>query len=173
MVQQISMRPQDIVVLLKIAISQPGWLAKDLAADLFLSPAEVSYSLQRSAQSQLLNPSKKQVMRKTLLDFIQYGLPHSFPAVRGPIAVGIPTAHSSPAIAGQLMINDSAEKIVWPYPDGEARGESISPLYPNVVKAALKDSELYELLALVDVMRVGRVREKEMALSLLINKIRG
>ena len=165
------MRPQDVVVLLKIAIAPYNWMGKDLATDLFLSPAEISYSLQRSAQTHLLDPSRKLVMRNTLLEFIQYGLPHAFPAVRGPLAVGIPTAYSSPAIASRLMMNDRTEKIVWAYPAGDARGEAISPLYPNAVKAALKDSELYELLALVDVMRIGRVREKEMAMILLKNKI--
>ena len=165
------MRPQDIVVLLKIAISQPGWMGKDLAADLFLSQAEISYSLNRSAQTHLIDQTKKRVMRRTLLEFIQYGLPHAFPAVRGPMAVGVATAYSSPVIASRLMVNDSAEKIVWPCPEGETRGESISPLYPNLVKAALKDVELYELLALVDVMRVGRVREKEIAMRLLRNII--
>lgn len=69
------------------------------------------------------------------------------------------------------MVNYSAEKIVWPCPEAETRGESISPLYPNLVKAALKDAELYELLALADAMRVGRVREKEMAMRLLRNII--
>lgn len=156
--------------MLKIAISQPGWMGKDLAAALFLSPAEISYSLQRSAQTNLLN-SQKQVMRKTFLEFLQYGLPYSFPAVRGPITFGLPTAYSSPAISSKLTINESDEKIVWSYPSGEVRGESISPLYPNVVKAALKDPELYELLALVDVMRVGRVREKNIAFSILMDKI--
>lgn len=168
--QHNGMRPQDISVLLKIAISNPDWMNKEIAEGLMLSPAEVSYSLQRSAAAELLDPSKRKVMRRTFLEFIQYGLPRVFPAIRGAIAIGVPTAFSSPIMATHLMTNQIKEMIVWPYAEGEARGESISPLYPNAVKAALKDTELYELLCLVDVMRLGRIREKEIALKLLKKK---
>jgi hypothetical protein len=39
-------------------------------------------------------------------------------------------------------------------------GQEISPLYRSVPEAAKKDSRLYELLTLIDGLRVGRVREK-------------
>ncbi|MVT09697.1 hypothetical protein [Chitinophaga tropicalis] len=143
---------------------------KAIAEDLFLSPAEVSYSLQRSALAELLDPSKRKVMRKAFLEFIQYGLPRVFPAIRGAIAIGIPTAFSSPLMSSYLMTNQHDEMVVWQYPEGNVRGETISPLYPNAVQAALKDPILYELLSLVDVMRLGKVREKEIALKLLKDK---
>ena len=42
------MRPQDIVVLLKIILlDKKDWQKKDLATELFLSPAEISLSLQQ------------------------------------------------------------------------------------------------------------------------------
>jgi len=168
--QHNGMRPQDIAVLLKIVVSPSNWMNKDLAEALFLSPSEVSYSLQRSALAELIDHSKRKVMRKTFLEFIQYGLPHVFPAIKGSIVIGVPTAFSSPAMSKFLMTNQSGEMVVWPYAEGEARGESITPLYPNAVKAALKDPELYELLAFVDAMRLGKVREKEIALKLLKEK---
>jgi hypothetical protein len=46
---------------------------------------------------------------------------------------------------------------------GTVRGHSIIPLYPSVPEAALKDEKLHELLALTDALRVGRAREKEIA----------
>ncbi len=170
MSQHNGMRPQDIAVLLKIIISHADWLNKTIAKDLFLSPSEVSYSLQRSALAGLVDPSKRTVMRKAFLEFIQYGLPRVFPAIRGPIAIGVPTAYSSPVMVPYFMVNQLNETIVWPYAEGEARGETISPLYPNAVQAALKDQTLYELLSLVDAMRIGSVREKEIALKLLQEK---
>lgn len=171
MIQHNGMRPQDIVVLFKIIISNPNWMNKSISEDLFLSPAEISYSLQRSVFAELLDPSKRKVMRRAFLEFIQYGLPRVFPAIRGPIAIGIPTAFSSPVMSEYFMINQLNELVVWPYSEGKARGESIHPLYPNAVKAALKDPQLYELLALVDVMRMGKVREKEIAIKLLKEKL--
>lgn len=168
--QHNGMRPQDIAVLLKIIVSTPNWMNKDVADGLLLSPSEVSYSLQRSVLAELIDSSKRKVMRKTFLEFIQYGLPRVFPAIRGAIAIGMPTAFSSPNISAQLMTNEFTEMVVWPFAEGEARGESINPLYPNAVKAALKDPQLYELLCLVDVMRVGKIREKEIAIKLLKEK---
>lgn len=164
------MRPQDIAVLLKIIISPPDWMNKDIADGLLLSPSEVSYSLQRSAIAELVDPSKRKVMRKTFLEFIKYGLPRVFPAIRGAIAIGVPTAFSSPIISSHLMTNEFNEMVVWPFTEGEARGESIAPLYPNAVRAALKDTELYDLFCLVDVMRIGKIREKEIAFKLLTEK---
>jgi hypothetical protein len=168
--QHNGMRPQDIAVLLKIIIAAPDWMNKQIAEGLLLSPSEVTYSLQRSAIAELIDPSRRKVMRKTFLEFIQYGLPRVFPAIRGSIAIGVPTAFSSPIISSHLMTNQLNEIVVWAFADGGARGESISPLYPNAVKAALKDPELYELLCLVDVMRLGKIREKEIALKLLKQK---
>lgn len=165
--QHNGMRPQDIVVLLKIIISDSEWMSKSLAEDLFLSAAEVSYSLQRSALAGLLDPSKRKVMRQAFLEFIQYGLPRVFPAIRGAISIGVPTAFSSPVMSPYFMTNQHNEILVWPNVNGEAKGEAIAPLYPNAVQAALKDKSLYELLSLIDVMRIGKVREKEIALKLL------
>ncbi len=55
------------------------------------------------------------------------------------------------------------ETPVWPDPAGEVRGESFLPLHKAVPVAVKQDSSLYELLALVDAIRGGRVREKEAA----------
>lgn len=44
-----------------------------------------------------------------------------------------------------------------------ARGESFSPLYKSVPVAAKNDPKLYELLVLVDALRGGRARERDVA----------
>ena len=54
---------------------------------------------------------------------------------------------------------------VWPDPKGEIRGQAFLPLYRSAPKAALKDKKLYELLVLVDAIRGGRVREKDLAVK--------
>lgn len=164
------MRPQDVAVLLKIIISPSNWQGKEIAEALFLSASEVSYSLQRSSLARLMDPAKRKVMKATFLEFIRYGLPYVFPAIRGAVSVGLPTAYSASVISDSFMMSDSDVKLVWPYAEGSARGESIEPLYPGVVNASLKDPLLYDLLALIDVMRIGKVREKEKALFLLKEK---
>jgi hypothetical protein len=60
---------------------------------------------------------------------------------------------------------------VWPDAEGSVRGIEFSPLYKNVPQAALRDTKLYELLALVDAIREGRAREREVAIRELTARI--
>jgi len=157
------MRPHDIVILLKIAAKgTQNWLMKDLAVELGISPSEVSESINRSVQAGLLSNDKKRLMRSALLEFLQYGLSYVFPQRPGALVRGIPTAHSAPPL-NKLIQSD--ELYVWQSAKGNSRGQAIEPLYSSVVVAIEKDSKLYELLALVDALRVGRVREKQLAIE--------
>jgi hypothetical protein len=159
------MRPQDVVVLLKIlCINSHNWMNKDLAADLFISPAEVSNSLQRSAVSGLLDMENKQVKVQALIEFLIYGLPFVFPQVPSGITRGKPTAHSHEYLKNKIVSNTI---YVWPDAESNIRGMEVQPLYPNAVKAAQKDNKLYLLLAMVDVLRIGKAREKEIAINKL------
>ena len=54
---------------------------------------------------------------------------------------------------------------------GAVRGESIEPLHPKVPEACLKDSAFHEYMALCDALRVGRAREKNMAIQELRNRL--
>jgi DNA-binding Lrp family transcriptional regulator len=154
------MRPQDIVVLLDIIVREEEWTMKDISQELNISGSEVSESLQRSYMAGLIDGSKKNVMRNALMEFLKYGLRYVFPQTPGAIVRGIPTAYSAPPLSDMIM---SSDKLVWAYPKGEVRGQSVEPLYPTVVKSALHNPKLYEMLALVDALRVGRVRERELA----------
>jgi hypothetical protein len=158
------MRSYDVVVLLKIISSPEGWLNKDLSTSLKISLTEINRSINRSVIAGLLDATKKKVRRQALLEFLQYGLPYVFPITKGPITKGIPTAYSAPLMIDKLMVT---KMIVWEHPRGEAEGESIVPLYVNAVEAAIADQELYDILALIDVLRLGKVREREIAVKLL------
>jgi hypothetical protein len=48
----------------------------------------------------------------------------------------------------------------------------IDPLYPGAVAAAMQDEVLYELLAICDVFRIGKVREIKKAEELLKDKFK-
>ncbi len=60
---------------------------------------------------------------------------------------------------------------VWPHASGDRRGYALTPLYRSVPDAALKDAELYELLALTDAVRDGRARERKIAATYLESKL--
>ena len=53
--------------------------------------------------------------------------------------------------------------IVWPADSGKSMGTSIKPLHEGVPKVALENDRFYEMMALIDVFRIGRVRERKEA----------
>ncbi len=164
------MRPQDIAVLLKIILKEEQpWLGKDLAAELYLSPAEITLSLQRNLVAGLINAEKKKVHRQTLMEFIEYGLHVVFPVIPGGLSNGLATAHSHPFMQ-QFFKSDYG--YVWPDVAGKQRGESITPLYKDIAAAAGLDAGLYKMLALIDVVRVGKARELKIALEELKKMIK-
>jgi hypothetical protein len=75
---------------------------------------------------------------------------------------GIPTAHSAPSLAHKIVTQDH-ERVVWPFESAHVRGQSIAPLYPSVPHAVMKNPRLYDLLALVDSLRVGSAQERKSA----------
>ncbi len=59
-----NMKPQDIVLLLKIiSLDNDSWNQSSVAADLGISQAEISESVARSKNSGLLDPKGKVVMK--------------------------------------------------------------------------------------------------------------
>jgi hypothetical protein len=157
------MRPQDIVILLKIiALGKKPWQKKDIAQSLYISQSEVSEALNRNHLAGLIDFDQKRVNRQGLVEFLEHGLHYVFPQYPGPMVNGIATAH------GHVFMSSFFESdliYVWPDFSGEFRGLAIEPLYPNQIKAVKEDDELYKLLALVDVIRVGKMRELEVAIA--------
>jgi hypothetical protein len=157
------MRPQDIVLLLKVlTMPSSDWQYRDLAASLYLSISEISESLNRSYIAGLIDEKKRRVHRQSLMDFIRYGLRYVFPQVPGTMVTGIPTGHSHPYYA---RLFKSEMNYVWPDENGDMRGLAIQPLYGSVVKAVKQDEILYTLLASIDIVRVGRTRELRVAIE--------
>lgn len=163
------MRPHDIAILLKISTySDKNWFAKDIAFGLNISGSEVSESLNRSVIAGLLSNDKKTLMKRSLMEFLEFGLKYVFPVVPGAIVRGVSTSHSASPLA---EVFQSEENFVWPLATGNERGQAIKPLHPKLPEACLKDFELYELLALTDALRVGRAREKKLAIKLLRERV--
>jgi hypothetical protein len=163
------MRPQDVIVLLKIiSLNKADFKLTDLAQSLGISLSEVSDSISRSVYANLIAPDKKTPMRKAIYDFVIYGLPYVFPARPGALVIGVPTAHSAPPLSAAF---GAVDPVVWPDPDGTIRGQEISPFHPKQPYAAKLDIRLYEMLALIDALRIGKTREKKIAKEELKHKI--
>jgi hypothetical protein len=102
---------------------------------------------------------------RLLAEFVIHGARFVFVPDRLPLSIGVPTSHSAPAFAG--VFAPGSTDFVWPHPNGQVRGQGIEPLHPNVPFAAMQDAKLYEMLALFDALRVGRARERGMAIDRL------
>lgn len=162
----VQLKPQDIVVICKLIISEDvnDLNQIKLSQSLYLSQSEISSSLTRSTYSGLLSSDKRSVNRNKFFDFIEYGLQVVFPVQPGEMTRGTLTAHSAPPLAHDIV---GTQLYVWPYAKGQDKGLSIAPLYHTIPQAILLDAQLYEILSLLDAIRVGRSREKQLALRYL------
>jgi len=82
----------------------------------------------------------------------------------------MPTAHAASPL-NSLIVGDEPLPPVWPDPHGNLNGVTVSPLYKSVPYAARRDEKLYQLLAAVDGLRIGRVRERAVATSFLQSRV--
>lgn len=162
--KQIVMRPLDIVILLK-KISPAGFdmNGKQLADSLGISAAEVSIAMERNRLAGLVDESKSRINTLAFKDFLFFGIKYCFPVKPGSLVRGVPTASSAAPISKTIASN--GESYVWKDPKGTERGQSILPLYSNAPLAARKDADFYALLAIVDSLRIGKTRERQVAME--------
>lgn len=166
-----TLKPQDIVILLKlVTLGDRPWSYNALALDLFMSPSEVHSGIKRAAAARLFDGGRNLPMLKALEEFLVHGVKYAFPPDRGPLTRGVPTASAAPPLREQIVQPDEPPPV-WPDPEGTIRGYEFSPLFKSVPKAAMRDSALYELLALVDAIRDGRVRERELAVREIVARL--
>ena len=180
------MKSQDIIVLLKLAllhqrissdqaIEADAFSARGLEAVLGISKSEVNASIKRSIGAGLALKERTSGYPKAninaLLEFIVHGIRYVFPVQPGAMVRGMATAAAAPVLKNELK---SAGDYICVWPDAEAKemGQSLKPLFKSAAIAARRDPELYDLLALVDAIRLGNPRESKLAQALLEQRLR-
>jgi hypothetical protein len=169
-----NLKPQDIVVVLKLLGYPSGRPPISIvASDLGLSPSEVHGAIQRLRSCKLLHgPALKDKPNISgLVEFLIHGLKYAFPAEHGEVTRGIPTSYAAEPLKSEIAASDDLPPV-WPWHEGDTRGGSLEPLYKSVPHAALRDPALYQLLALVDAIRDGRTRERNLAERDLVHRLR-
>jgi DNA-binding Lrp family transcriptional regulator len=167
------LKPQDLVVALKIAVNEDkSYTFAELARELYLAASEVHSAVKRAESAWLLAryEGKVTAVRMALKEFAIHGVKYAFPALLGPLTRGTPTAISAPPLKGYFSQNEGNIEWVWPDTEGESWGATLCPLYPSVPAAARIDKRLYQVLTLIDALRYGAAREREIAETEL-NKI--
>ena len=158
-----TLRPLDVGVLLNLCL-HPGSTYGEMAEALGVGKSSAHRSIARLVQSGLVSEVNKkglQPNRGQALEFLQFGVPYVFPARRIPKARGIPTGFSASALVREMAAGGHA--LVWPSTLGTVVGAGVRPLFPGAVQIAFHDPLLYEALALVDALRLGDAREREVA----------
>jgi DNA-binding Lrp family transcriptional regulator len=133
-----------------------------LGKDLGMSASEVHAAVRRLQAARLLDPETKQVRLEAFRNFLVHGVPYVFPVTPKAITRGMPTAWAAPVLSDKIKSSDQLPPV-WPDPEGKVQGAAVQPLYASVPGAAQRDPDLYQLLALVDALRLGRARERAMA----------
>lgn len=167
--QPLHLRPHDVCVALQLVLS-PESSFRSLAQRVGLSLGEAHNVVKRLQSAHLVLPHRRETNCKNLVEFILYGVPYSFPGELGAETLGVPTAHSGPAFREKIA---AADIIVWPSSQGTERGVSLVPLCPHAPEMPEQNPQLYRWLTAIDVLRVGRARERALARELLEPEIRG
>jgi hypothetical protein len=155
------LKPVDFTVLAWLASAdlESRWTQAQVASGLGISQSNVHRALAQLDRSGLLFEGGAR--RSALYELIVHAVRYVYPAELGPPTRGMATAHAGPTLASQVR---SETPYVWAFDLGSDFGPSVAPLHPCVPAAAARCAPFYELMALIDVMRVGRVREREIAL---------
>lgn len=168
------LKPQDVVILLKlVALGPQPWTYQRLAVELSISQSEAHAGVKRAVAARLMSNASSGEGRPivpALEEFVLHGVRYAYPPERGELARGMPTGYAAPPL-NAVIVQPDEPPPVWPCAEGSVRGYSLSPLYPTVPAAAARDPKLYELLALVDALRDGRARERNLAAKELTSRL--
>lgn len=155
--------PQDIVVMLKLALStNDNWTFNEVAYELKMSPSMVHSAVQRALNANLYLAHQRTPHSAALVEFLIHGVKYAFAPKRGSVTRGVPTGFASPVLKNKIKSGDS-DVYVWPHPQGETKGVELEPLYKSVPEIALVDAKLYAVLGALDAIRIGRARERKIA----------
>lgn len=156
---------------------------RSLGASLGISKTEVSASLRRCSESNLLflinnhgvislaNLNWK-VNKKAIFNLIKHAVPYLYPPKLLGFDIGIPTGFSGPALSEEVTSAGNS-KIIWSSEYGEAYGQVLEPIYKTIAFASYQDEFVYNCFSLIDAYRLGKAREKDIAINLLEKKILG
>ncbi|MGO9833065.1 MAG: MarR family transcriptional regulator [Polyangiaceae bacterium] len=159
--------PIDLLVVMKLVTHEgESTSVRHLEDELGLSKSAAANSLQRLRELGLVKdgPSHGRRVNKLLLrDCLEHAARWIAPARVGDFELGLPTAHAAESFKQKLTGDE--DPVVMPLPHGPLRGRAVTPLHPLAPAAAAKDPKLHRLLAVVDAFRIGRARDRQVAVA--------
>lgn len=153
---------QDVLVLAALMPAAPEIVRYATIADRAkLSLSETHAAVNRLQKASLVDANRR-VIRRNATEYLVHALKYEFPVNSSRvISIGMPTAYAAPVAAGEFAVSGSVP--VWPDSEGAVCGVGIDPIYPTAPKAAAFDRDMYDRLAVFDMLRAGRIRERKFA----------
>lgn len=175
---------QDVVLLLLLRIrSEQHWTYDLLSKATGLSTSQCHLAYKRLREAGLLGPDSSapwHVPAANCLEFILHAVKYIFPAKVGAVSRGIPTAHSAHFVGMNFVdVDSSSSSYVWRDPEGYEKGNSLEPIHPCQLRfmpkknpdSLMPDQMMYEIFVCIDLLRVGRARERVWAAEALKKRI--
>jgi hypothetical protein len=163
-----SLKPVDVLVACKLYSCEEDrkdWTYASLSESLQISQSTLHASVLRCVRAQILATTSLRVHRPRLADMVAVAAPLFFYPERGGLAKGMITATVPEAAALRLP-------FVWAG-HGNVAGVEVSPVHPSAPHACADDQRLYEILSLLDVLRVVGGSAAEKATSIMRRRICG
>jgi biotin operon repressor len=171
------LKSQDCIILVKL-LANPGaeWSQRQLAKVLCISLAEINAGIKRLEEAGLLRKDKQGKLFPNINaaeEFLVSGIKFLFPGKLGEYTRGIPTSIAAPLFRDKIALGNDPIPV-WPDASGEQKGVALAPIHPSIPKALREspDQLFYEMLVLIDAIRSGRARERNMAVTLLKEKLK-
>ncbi|MBS1869449.1 MAG: hypothetical protein JSS99_07270 [Actinobacteria bacterium] len=121
-------------------------------------------------ETPVYDAARRRIDRSAAMELLTHALPFVAPARLGGPTRGVRTAWAAPVLADRFAPTDELPPL-WPAPEGDARGLTVEPVHPAVVELAANDSWMYDMLALIDGIRIGDARVRGVARELLNERL--
>ncbi len=170
------LKPQDTLLAIKYwAIRRAGQAAgvRAVAEAIGVSPGEVSKGARRLIAARLLVEREGGMYAETgaLVEWLAYGVRYAYPPHQAGYGRGMPTAWNCPLLKSPMV--PPSPPLVWKQAGGTEEGILLQPLHDAAAFAASQDPLMYQTLALVDAVRVGKPRELAIARDMLKDWLKG
>ena len=163
------LQPLDIVVSLALVYRDGSSKSlEQLGAELGISGSTAFRSLERAKYAGLVS-ADRHLNRANMLELLVHGVRFVYYVKPGELTRGVPTAHAAPPLAARMASDQNPP--VWPDPEGEVRGQAVVPLHESAPRIARHDHAFYEVLALIDGVRLGGARVRTAATDLLRHQL--
>lgn len=155
------LKGRDMLVLFHLLECDQGWSYRSVGNELGLDPAVIHRAVASLGEAGLIDADRN-LNRPYIEEFLVHAAKFVFPARLGALSRGVATGWGAPPLSA-LLASSSEPPPVWPSAGGVIRGPAVEPIIDDAVERSERDPGLREWLALVDAIRVGGARDRELA----------